>query len=308
MPRAPARRDASTSPDVARLVMLHHRRRGWAWVATGSVTGLAVYAGIDVSLLANLTGAAGALSIIPVVALLALALAGLAIVIVDTSLIHRAGSAARARAKGSVSHYPLYAHAHSYPPRHHASWAAAIFMLAAMTGITLFILPAEVNSLAYVAGAETHDTFNPVSYSQACTSAGRRGGSCHTVTDGYLSRSGTDVTWNSQVPLSQPFSVRDPAWAWGSGRNLTSGETSAVLTILASLFFNGVTLLLVYAIVVFWRGTSSGRGRHMPAPAGAVPGGVTRAQHPGRTHQGGGTGSGARSGARSRARRRRGRR
>jgi len=36
------------------------------------------------------------------------------------------------------------------------------------------------------------------------------------VTEGYLSKSGTDVTWGSQVPLDHPFSVRDPLWAWGT--------------------------------------------------------------------------------------------
>jgi hypothetical protein len=69
-------------------------------------------------------------------------------VIVDTSRIHRADEAVRVSAKGSVSHYPLYAHAHRYPPRHRGSWVFAIFMLVAMTGITVFLLPAEVNSWA----------------------------------------------------------------------------------------------------------------------------------------------------------------
>jgi hypothetical protein len=63
------------------------------------------------------------------VELLVLVLAGLVVVIVDTSRIHRADAAVRVSAKGSVSHYPLYAHAHRYPPRrthhpdrgHHAS-------------------------------------------------------------------------------------------------------------------------------------------------------------------------------------------
>ena len=77
MPQAPARRATSASSDVAKLVTLHHRRRGWAWVAVGSVIGLAVYAGIDASLFANLTGAAEILSVIPVFVLLALVLVGL---------------------------------------------------------------------------------------------------------------------------------------------------------------------------------------------------------------------------------------
>ena len=165
-------------------------------------------------------------------------------------------------AKGSVSHYPLYAHAHRYPPRHHGSWVLAIVMLAAMTCITVFILPAEVNSWAYVAGAENQDTFNPVSYRLACgVGVGHRGGGCHTVTEGYLSKSGADVTWGSQVPLGQPFRVHDPLWAWGSGRTLTSGGGSAIPTIVAGLFFDGVTLLLLYVLIVIMRDAPSRRSQ-----------------------------------------------
>ena len=298
MPQAPAQRATSESSDVAKLVRLHHRRRGWAWVAIGSVTGLVAYVGIDVNLFENLTGTAETLSVIPVFVLLALVLAGLGFVIVDTSRIHRADAAVRVSAKGSVLHYPLYAHAHRYPPRHRGSWVFAIFMLVAMTCITVFILPAEVNSWAYAVGAENQDTFNPVSYGQACNHVPR--GGCHTVTEGYLSKSGADVTWGSQVPLGQPFRVRDPLWAWGSGRNLTSGDGSAIPNIVAGLFFDGVTLLLLYALVVIVRDTASRRSQLMSVPAGADPGGVSRTHHPARGHHG--------SGVRRPARRGRGRR
>jgi hypothetical protein len=279
MPPARARRITGKSSDVAKLVRLHHRRRGWAWVATGSVIGLVVYVGIDVNLFDNLTGTAEILGIIPVFVLLALVLAGLVVVIVDTSRIHRADAAVRVSAKRSVSHHPLYAHAHRYPPRHHGSWVFAIVMLVAMTGIAVFILPAEVNSWAYVVGAENQDTFNPVSYGQACTNL-PRGNSCHTVTEGYLAKSGADVTWTSQVPLGQSFRVHDPIWAWGGGRNLTSGDGSAIPTIIAGLFFDGVTVLLLYVLIVIGRGTPSRRSQRMSVPAGAAPGGVGRPHHP----------------------------
>jgi hypothetical protein len=272
-------------------------------VAIGSVIGLAVYAGIGANLSGNLAGTAETLSVIPVFVLLALALAGLVVVIADTLRIQRADAGVRVGAKGSVSHYPLYAHAHRYPPRHRASWVFAIALLVTMTGITVFILPAEVNSWAYVVGAENQDTFNPVSYARACGGGSRFGG-CHTVTDGYLSRSGADVTWGTQVPLGQPFSVRDPLWAWGTGRTLTNGDSdgSAIPTIVAGLFFDGVTLLLLYILVVVVRDTSGspGRSRRMPVPAGADPGGVRRTHHPDDGHHG--------SGVRRRARRGRGRR
>jgi hypothetical protein len=294
MPQAPARRATSESSDVAELVRLHHRRRGWAWVAIGSVIGLAAYAGIDINLFESLTGTAETLSVIPVFVLLVLVLAGLIAVIVDTSRIHRADAAVRVRAKGSVSHHPLYAHAHRYPPRHHGSWVFAVFMLVAMTGITLFILPAQVNSWAYAVGAENHDTFNPMSYGQACFGKG----GCHQVTEGYLSTSGADVTWGSPVPIGQPFSVRDPLWAWGSGRTLTSGDGSAITNIVVGLFFDGITLLLLYVLVVVVRHTSSTPSQRTPVPAGADPGGVRRTQHPDRGQHG--------SGVRRPARRRRG--
>jgi len=288
MPQAPARRAAGESSGVANLVRLHHRRRGWAWVAIGSVIGLVVYVGIDVNLFENLTGTAETLGAIPVFVLFALVLAGLVVVIVDTSRIHRADTAVRVSAKGSVSHYPLYAHAHRYPPRHRGSWVFVIFMLVTMTGITVFLLPAEVNSWAYVVGAANQDTFNPVSYGQACSGGVPHGGGCHTVTEGYLSKSGARVTWGSQVPLGQPFSVRDPLWAWGGGRTLTSGDGSAIPTIVAGLFFDGITLLLVYALVVIVRDTPSKRNQPIPVPAGADPGGVRRTHPPARGHHGSG--------------------
>lgn len=295
MPQAPARPDTSESSDVAKLVRLHHRRRGWAWVAIGSVIGLAVYAGIGADLFEDLTGTAETLGVIPVFVLLALALVGLVVVIVDTSRIHRADAGVRVSAKGSVSHYPLYAHAYRYPPRHHGSWVFVMVMLVAMTGITVFILPAEVNSWAYVVGAGNQDTFNPVSYGQVCHSSAR-GAGCYMVTEGYLSKSGAHVSWGTQVPLGQPFRVHDPLWAWGTGRNLTSDDGSAIANIVAGLFFDGVALLLLYVLVVVVRDPSWRRSQRMSVPAG----GVRRTHHPNRGHQV--------SAARRRARRRRGRR
>ena len=75
-------------------------------MAAGSVIGLAMYAGIDVHLFKSLAGTAETLSVLPVVALLALALVGLVDVVIDTARIHRADAAAQVSAKGSVSHYP----------------------------------------------------------------------------------------------------------------------------------------------------------------------------------------------------------
>jgi hypothetical protein len=277
MPQAPARRATGEPSDVPTLVRLHHRRRGWALVATGSVLGLAVYAGIDVNLVEKLTGTAEALSAISILMLLALALAGLVVVIVDTARIHRSDAGARESAKASVSHYPVYAHAHRWPPRHFGSWVAAVFMLIVMTSIAAYILPTQVNSWAYVVGAENQDTFNPVSYSHCPVMHGR---GCRIVTEGYLSRSGAHVNWGTQVPLGQPFSVRDPLWPWGTGRSLIDGDGSAIPDIVAGLFFDAVAILLLSIVVVLMRETSPTPGRRSSVPAGAAPGGVRQTHQP----------------------------
>jgi hypothetical protein len=116
------------------------------------------------------------------------------------------------------------------------------------------------------------------------------------VTEGYLSKSGADVTWGTQVPLGQPFSVRDPLWAWGSGRKLIDGDGSAIGTIIAGLFFDGVALLLLYVLVVLVRDndTSPRRSQQTSVPPGADPGGVRRTNHPDRSRQGSGAGHRAR--------------
>jgi hypothetical protein len=226
-------------------------------VAVGSLIGLTVYAGISVHVLDNRTGSAQTFLQIPLFVMLALALAGLVVVIVDTSLIHGADAAVRVSAKGKVSHHPVYAHVHRYPHHHRASWLAAIVMLAAMTSLAVFYLPAGVNALGYVAGAEKPDTFHPLSYGQAC-SIGSRLSHCRVVTEGYLSGTGSHVAWYTQVPLARPFAVRDPLWDWGSGRTLTAGAGSAIPTIIGSLFFDGVAILLVYALFVLVRESRQG--------------------------------------------------
>ena len=62
-----------------------------------------------------------------------------------------------------------------------------------MTGITAFILPAEVNTVGICGRRGEPGHLRPgVSYGQAWDHVPR--GGCHTVTEGYLSKSGADVT------------------------------------------------------------------------------------------------------------------
>ena len=227
---------------------LLHRRRGWAWTAGGSLIGLAVYTIAGVALFQGLTGTPGLISVAVLPVLLALGVAALIVVVVDTVRLHRTDPAVRSAALGRTSHYPLRAHAYRYPPRHGASWIFGWFMLVMWLIIAVVFLPGLVDSAAYLTGLSPKAAFVPVTYGQACSRSG-----CSTVTEGYLQGSGTQVTWDGQVPLDRPFPVREPVWAWGLGRDLIDGTGSAIGLLVMSLLFESVGVLVVTGGVIVAR-------------------------------------------------------
>lgn len=252
---------SGSDSQVSSTVRLLHRRRGWAWTAAGSLVACVVYFIIGVHFFGGLTGALAAITVAVLFALLALAIAGLIVVVVDTVRLHRAEAAVRMSAIGSASHHPVAAHAYRYPPRHRTSWVFGWFMLALWLLLAVVFLPSLVNSVGYLAGAGAKETFVPVSHRVECS----RGG-CGTVTDGYLEPSGTQTTWTSDVPLGKSFTVRAPVWAWGIGRNLTEGTGTAVGMLVVSVFFEGVAVLVLVAAVMVTRHLTALR-RRQAAPA-----------------------------------------
>jgi hypothetical protein len=159
---------------------------------------------------------------------------------VDTVRLRRLDGGVRRQAGGRTAHYPVRAHAYSYPPRHRFTWIFGWVMLLVLLGLGVASLPGLVDGVAYLAGAESSSTFLPLDYSQVC---GRSG--CTTVTDGVLSN-GSSVTWPDQVPLGQSFTVREPLWNWGFGTQMIDGDGSAIGMIIAGLLFTvaGVFVLV----------------------------------------------------------------
>jgi hypothetical protein len=104
------------------------------------------------------------------------------------------------------------------------------------------VVPPQVNSIAYLGGWERADTFMPVSYGQQCDD----GGSCSTVTYGYLTGDHDTATWDGQVPLGKPFSVRAPVIAWGMGRQLTDGIGTAIGWVVIALLLESSAAALVW--------------------------------------------------------------
>lgn len=235
--------DPGTGPGVAATVRLLHRRRGWAWTAVGSLIGLIACALISARLSPNAAGVSGAV----VIVLVALAVTGLVVAVVDTVRLHRRDAAVQANARARASHYPVVAHAYRYPPKHWVSWVFTWLLLACWILLTISFLPSQVNGVSYLAGAGGSALFLPMSHGQEC---GR--GGCTTVTNGVLATNfgaGVDATWPSQVPLGQPFTVREPVWnGWGSV-DLVNDNGTAVGSIIAGLIFDLGAVFMAFALV-----------------------------------------------------------
>jgi hypothetical protein len=240
---------SATDPDpvVAAAVRLLHRRRGWIWATVISAVAWVVAVGLLGSLAPNGTGPGAVVGVIFVLLLTAAFIVGLVASIVDTALLRRRYAGVRRQAGARTAHYPARAHASSYPPRHRFTLVYAWFVMAILLGIGVASLPGMIDGVAYLAGAERSTTFTPTSYGQDC---GRSG--CHTVTNGTLS-DGTSVTWNNEVPLGEPFSVREPLWDWGFGAALMDGDPAAVVYVILGLLFDGFSVLVLVHLVKLGR-------------------------------------------------------
>jgi hypothetical protein len=81
-------------------------------------------------------------------------------------------------------------------------------VMAILLGLGVVALPALVDGVAYLAGAESTATFVPTSFGQMC---GR--GGCSTITNGYIGTgsNAAPATWPGQVPIGVPFTCGSPS-------------------------------------------------------------------------------------------------
>lgn len=140
--------------------------------------------------------------------------------------------------------------------RHYPRWNA-LFQVVLWAGVLMIVavavvsVPAVVNGVAYLAGAEKTVTFNPVSHETVCHT---RGG-CETVTEGIMETGGqgTEATWPHEVPLGKPFPIRQPFWPWGLGAALIDSAAIAVVAILVSLLIQAFAVFLVVRLIIRMR-------------------------------------------------------
>ncbi len=246
VPPAPGKQGAhpGTDPRVAAVVQLLHRRRAWEWTLVASLVALVAFVAIGTSLWPGGTGAVSVISAFTVSLLLAVAAVALTAVITDTVRLRRRDPSVRAQAVSGRSYQQAATHPFRIPVRHRAIRVLGWVALAICPLLTVVILPDQVNAVAYLAGAGSTVTFLPQSYELVC---GRFG--CSTWTDGVLrTNPPVSTTWPDQVPLGQPFSVRQPWWnGWGHpvlmNGGATGGAIAGVLFLEAGSVFFGVGLV-----------------------------------------------------------------
>jgi len=232
-------------PDVAATVRLLHRRQSWGRAAVTSFIAFALAAGASSSAQSQGTPAPSWFRVM-IIVLGALTVIGIVAAVVDTALLRRRPPAVRAQAAPLAAHHPSRPHAHHYPPRHRLSWALRWVGMLLILVVAVISVPAVVDGVAYLAGAENTVTFDPVSYQTNCDQY-----SCQTVTEGIMETGGTGVeaAWPDVVPLGKPFQIREPVWRWGLGEALIDSDGIAVGAVLISLLIEGAAVFVVIYLV-----------------------------------------------------------
>jgi hypothetical protein len=156
-----------------------------------------------------------------------------AVAAAQTFRLRRSSPGVRARADALFAEYRARQGA-----RHNRRWTVLVWAVLwagalMIAAIAVVSVPAVVNGVAYLAGAEKTVTFTPVSHETVCHT---RGG-CETVTEGVMETGGrgTEATWPHEVPLGKPFPIRQPLWSWGLGASLIDSPAIAVVAIVVSL-------------------------------------------------------------------------
>jgi hypothetical protein len=246
------RNGPDADPRVAAAVHLLHHRRIWNWILAGSLIGLAA----DIAASVFGSGPAGNVADVALAVFSILIVVAVIVVLADTYRLLVRYTTVRVQALQQVTHHPVAAHA-----VHATGYVIARLILwllfTAWLAFAVILVPAEVNSVAYLANVGPTATFVAQSYTQQC---GRSG--CYNVTNGVLQTNPPfDVTWPNQVPLGSKFPVRRPVWAvLGYSHDLLTGGDSG-FTIGAGLVVDFLTGAMIAGIVhETRRGRRSRRG------------------------------------------------
>jgi hypothetical protein len=256
----------AADPNVAATVRLLHRRHGWSAATVIGFFGFFIGLGIISS--ANSTGALTPSWFVDIVIVLGvLFVGGIIAYVADSVRLGRRPPEVRAQAAPIAARHPRGPRAHHYPPRHAVTWTVGWIGMALILVVAVVSVPALVDGVAFLTGAEKTATFDPTSYQTTCRYT------CETGTDGTLETGGAglSVIWPDVVPLGRPFPVREPVWRWGLGVSLFDGDGIAAIAVAICLLIEGFAVLILVRLVRLarnWRRHRQQRGAGALTPTG----------------------------------------
>jgi hypothetical protein len=252
--------------DVAEAVRLLHRRHGWSDAAGASFLACLLATGASGNAAENGTPAPAWFEGI-VFGLGGLTVICLVAIGIYSARLRRLSPAVRTQAAPIARRDSHGRRAHHYPPRHRLAWTLGWIGMLAILFVAVVTVPAPVDGVAYLAGAERTVTFDPVSYQTNCDQY-----SCQTVTEGFMETGNADVSasWPDVVPLNRSFQVREPAWRWGLGQAMIDSNGTAIIAIALSLLIEGAAiavLILIFRLTRNWRRHRLGQRQAASTPA-----------------------------------------
>jgi len=212
---------------------LRRYRKRFALTAAAGAVGFVGYAIASVILLPEGSGTGAKVSGGVIIALLLVCLAGMLGVGVTTLKLRLRGASTT-----------RFSNVGDGPPDRFDNLIFRLFY-AAVVIVGLFFLPAQIDSVAYLADQAPQGTFVPESYGQVC---GRYG--CTTDTIGIIEPGGATATWKTQVPLGKPFQVAVPMWAFGLGYDRAGNAQDAIENTVAGLLWEWIAGYGIIYVVV----------------------------------------------------------
>jgi hypothetical protein len=236
---------------TVKMERIRRRRRGWAWTLLVSmVVGVAaVIMGMHYFSPASASQAAGEICVGVLLAAAAIAVVSLVVVFVESVRLWGHIEVAREHQAAQAGH-PLPPSRTRNLPQPRASWLLGVGLVAGLVGLAVYYLPAQVDAVTFLAGAQHKATFVPLSYGQVCD----KYANCHPITYGVLDTNGhPHVSVPGTIPLWSTTAVDEPTWTWGAGNRLFGGDFAAWETIIFGTLFGdglagGAVALLIWNI------------------------------------------------------------
>jgi hypothetical protein len=212
---------------------LRRYRKRFALTAVAGAVAFVGYAIQSALLLPEGSGTGAKVSGVIIIALLLVCLAGLLGLGVTTLKLQLRGASTT-----------RFSNVGAGPPDRFDNLIFRLFY-AAMVIVGLFFVPAQIDSVAYLADQAPQGTFVPKSYGQACGKYG-----CTTDTIGIIEPGEATATWKTQVPLGKPFQVAVPLWAFGLGYDRAGNAQDAIENTVAGLLWEWIAGYAIIYVVV----------------------------------------------------------